>query len=85
MAYAAGKEAAQVNNAIRSYISENSLHTQEGTYQNISWLKSAAECGGDATGAVGYLPCNFSEELRLVLTIKSLLPITGLQLHRRWC
>ncbi len=67
IAYTAGKQAAQVNNAIRSYIAENALSTPAGTYQNLSWLKSAAECGGTATGTVGYLPCNFSEELRLGL------------------
>lgn len=67
LAYATGKNAGQVNSAIRSYISKNGSDTPEGTYNGISWLKSASECGGSATGTESYLPCNFPEELALGL------------------
>ncbi|WP_422452216.1 hypothetical protein [Endozoicomonas sp. ALC066] len=68
LAYVTGKNAGQVNSAIRSYIAENGLNTPAATYNNITWLKSASDCGGSATGTEGYLPCNFPEALALGLS-----------------
>ena len=70
LAYNSGKEAGQVNNAIRSYIAQNANTIPSGVtqYSNIAWLKSRSDCGGSATGDNGFLPCDFPDKLPLGLT-----------------
>lgn len=68
LAYSSGKEAGQVNNAVRAYISRNSDTINNGDRKSgLKWLKSRTECGGSAQADFSYLPCDFPEKLPLGL------------------